>query len=539
MSTATHHCEHHAHQRKSPQSAPANANEIEYTCPMHPQIVQMGPGSCPICGMALEPRHPHVGAEDNSELKDMSHRFWFALVFSVVVFILAMGDMLPGHPISALLSAHTRILFELGLATPVCFWSAWPFYARALQSLKNRNLNMFTLIGLGVSIAYGYSVVAALIPNIFPASFRNPHDGEVGVYFEAATMVVTLILLGQVLELRARSHTGAAIKKLLNMAAKSARRIRDNGSEEDVSLEHVHAGDKLRIRPGEKVPVDGVVVEGASSIDESLVSGEAIPVQKEVGDKVIGATINGTGALIMRAEKVGSDTLLSRIVTMVAEAQRSRAPIQKLADIISGYFVPAVIGIAVVTFALWSIWGPEPKMTYGLINAIAVLIIACPCALGLATPMSIMVATGKGAAQGVLFKDATAIEVMHKVDTLIVDKTGTLTEGKPKLTSIVALTVNNETSILQMAASLEQASEHPLAEAIVRGAHERKVELVATQSFESFTGKGARAKVNGHEVTIGNHALFENLKIDATQLAAQAEPLRAEGQTVMFVAIDG
>jgi Cu+-exporting ATPase len=405
---------------------------------MHPEIERAAPGSCPKCGMALEPRTvPSEEDEENPELRDMTRRFWLAAAFTVPLFIVSMGDLLPGEPISQMLSPRARTLIELALATPVCLWSAWPFYVRFAQSLKNRSLNMFTLIGLGVSVAYGYSLVAALAPQIFPESFRG-HGGQVAVYFEAAGVIVTLILLGQVLELRARGRTGAAIRELLGLAPKTARRIREDGSDEDISLDAVHVGDRLRVRPGEKVPVDGIVVTGVSTVDESMVTGEAIPVVKQDGDRVIGATVNGTGMLVVRAEKVGTDTLLSRIVAMVAEAQRSRAPIQKLADTVSGYFVPIVIAAAALTFMIWGWIGPEPRMAHALINAVAVLIIACPCALGLATPMSIMVAMGKGAGLGVLFKDAEAIEVMRKVDTLVVDKTGTLTAGKPALVTVEA-----------------------------------------------------------------------------------------------------
>ena len=505
---------------------------------MHPQVHESRPGSCPICGMALEPRGVQVEEGESAELKDMTRRFWFAAVLTVPLLLLVMGDMLLGHPTSVIMSMRTRMLFELALATPVCTWSAWPFYVRAVQSVKNRSLNMFTLIGLGVSVAYVYSVVGALFPDVFPASFREA-GGEVGVYFEAAGVIVTLILLGQVLELRARSQTGAAIRKLLGMAAKSARRIRDDGKDEDVPLEVVQVGDRLRIRPGEKVPVDGSVLEGQSNIDESMVTGEPTPVQKRPGDKVIGATINGTGALVMQAEKVGSETLLSRIVAMVAEAQRSRAPIQKLADVVAGYFVPIVMLIAIGTFVVWSIVGPEPRMAHALINAVAVLIIACPCALGLATPMSIMVATGKGATMGVLFKNAEAIEVLRKVDTLIVDKTGTLTEGKPKLVSVEVEKDIDEATLLRLAATLERGSEHPLAAAIVKGTEERGVALSQADTFDSVTGKGVTGQVDGRAVGLGNRALMEALGVDATHLAERAESLRADGQTVMFVAVDG
>jgi Cu+-exporting ATPase len=504
---------------------------------MHPEIVRDAPGSCPICGMALEPRTAVEDVEDSAELVDMRRRFWFAAVLTLPLVFLSMGDMLPGHPVSSLMSMRVRVWLELALATPVVLWSAWPFYVRFVQSLKNRSLNMFTLIGLGVSVAYVYSLIAAVFPGIFPPSFRE--EGEVAVYFEAAAVIVTLILLGQVLELRARSQTGAAIKKLLGMAATSARRLLDDGSEEDVPLDVVQAGDRLRVRPGEKVPVDGVVLEGQSHVDESMVSGEPIPVQKHAGDQIIGATINGTGGLVMRAEKVGAETLLSRIVAMVAEAQRSRAPIQKLADAVAGYFVPIVILSAVATFVVWALVGPEPKMAHALINAVAVLIIACPCALGLATPMSIMVATGKGASVGLLFKNAEAIEVLRKVDTLVVDKTGTLTEGKPKLVSVAPEDGIDEATLLRLAASLERGSEHPLAAAIVKGAEARDIELAEAQDFDSVTGKGVKGRVDGRDVALGNRALMESLGLDAAHLAERAEELRAEGQTVMFVAVDG
>ncbi|NNL66994.1 MAG: copper-translocating P-type ATPase, partial [Myxococcales bacterium] len=506
---------------------------------MHPEIERAEPGSCPICGMALERRVPVAGDdEENAELQDMSRRFAFAAVLTAPLLAIVMGDMLPGHPVSKLLSERGRVLLELALATPVCLWAAWPFYDRALLSVRHRSLNMFTLIGLGVSVAYLYSVIAALLPGIFPTSFRND-AGEVAVYFEAAAVIVTLILLGQVLELRARSRTSAAVKQLLGLAAKSARRIRDDGSEEDVPLDAVQVGDRLRVRPGEKVPVDGVVLEGRSHLDESMVTGEPIPVPKEAGDRVVGATINGTGGLVMRAEKVGAETLLSRIVAMVAEAQRSRAPIQKLADVVAGWFVPAVVGIAVATFAIWATIGPEPRMAYALLNAVAVLIIACPCALGLATPMSIMVATGKGASLGVLFRNAEAIEVLRQVDTLVVDKTGTLTEGRPKLVSVVPAEGQDEATLLRLAASLERGSEHPLAAAIVRGAAERGVESGEASDFGSITGKGVRGTVDGRAVALGNRALLEELGIDPGPLAERAESLRGDGQTVMFVAVDG
>jgi P-type Cu+ transporter len=508
---------------------------------MHPEIIRDAPGTCPICGMALEPRQISLESEtENPELRDMSRRFWLATLLTVPLLLIAMAELVPGleQALAPMLSMRQRVLLELALASPVCLWAAWPFYERFAASLKRRSLNMFTLIGLGVSVAYLYSVVAALFPGLFPASFRG-HGGEVGVYFEAAAVIVTLILLGQVLELRARSQTSSAIKKLLGMAPKAARRLADDGSEADVPLEAVHVGDRLRVRPGEKVPVDGLVLEGASSVDESMVTGEPIPNQKGPGDRVIGATINGTGGLIVRAEKVGTDTLLARIVAMVGEAQRSRAPIQKLADVVSGYFVPIVIGLALLTFGIWATAGPEPRLAHALVNAVGVLIIACPCALGLATPMSIMVATGKGATLGVLFKNAEAIELLRKVDTLVVDKTGTLTEGKPKLVSVVAAPGVDESTFLRLAATLEKGSEHPLAAAIVKGAQSRGLSLGSASGFESVTGKGVRGRVDGHEVALGNRALLELLGAEPGALAARAESLRADGQTAMFVAVDG
>jgi Cu+-exporting ATPase len=486
--------------------------------------------------MALEPTDV-AEDDDNPELRDMSRRFWFAAALTVPLAAIAMGDMLPGRPISALFSPRVRTLTELALATPVCLWSAWPFYVRAVQSVKNRNPNMFTLIGLGVSVAYVFSVIAALFPDLFPASFR--HHGEVAVYFEAAGVIVTLILLGQVLELRARGKTNQAIKKLLGMQAKTARRIADDGTEADVPLDTVQVGDRLRVRPGEKIPVDGVLLEGSSSVDESMVTGEPIPVEKNAGDRVIGSTVNATGGFAMQAEKVGGETLLAQIVAMVAEAQRSRAPIQKLADVVAGYFVPAVILIAIVTFVVWSTVGPEPRMAHALVNAVAVLIIACPCALGLATPMSIMVATGRAASIGILFKNAEAIEVLRDVDTLVVDKTGTLTEGKPKLVSIIPAPGLEESELLHLAASLERGSEHPLAAAIVKGAEERDVALVAAEGFESVTGKGVSGLVDGRRVALGNLAMMEALGIDPGELSTRAEELRGDGQTVMFVGVDG
>ena len=511
--------------------------KIEYTCPMHPQIVRDAPGSCPICGMALEPRTVTV-EEENAELIDMKRRFWVSTVLSVPVLILGMSEFIPGDPLKTFVGARAATWISLLLATPVVIWGGWPFFVRAWHSVVNRSLNMFTLIGLGVGVAYVFSVVATLFPQIFPHSFRD-HMGNVPVYFEAAAVITTLVLLGQVLELKARSSTGAAIKALLGLAPKTARRIRQGGTEEDVPLDQVIKGDLLRVRPGEKIPVDGVVVEGKSSVDEAMVTGEPIPVEKRQGDRVIGATVNGTGSLVIEAQRVGAETLLSQIVQMVAEAQRSRAPIQKLADVVSGYFVPAVILIAIVTFIVWATVGPEPRMAYAIINAVAVLIIACPCALGLATPMSIMVATGKGAQAGVLFRNAEAIEVLRDTDTLVVDKTGTLTEGKPKLVTISPVQGFSEHELLQLAATLERGSEHPLAAAIVSGAQERGVELTKAEAFDSVTGKGVKGTIDGRSVALGNRALLDEAGIDPGQLATQAETYRGEGQTVMFVIVDG
>jgi len=511
--------------------------QTEYTCPMHPQIVRVQPGACPICGMALELRTVTLADEENPELVAMTRRFWVGVVLTAPLLIIAMSDSLPGRSLERIASKQTLSWIEFLLATPTVLWGGWPFFVRAWQSIVNRSLNMFTLIGLGVAVAYFYSVTAKFLPGIFPQSFREA--GVVPVYFEAAAVITTLVLLGQVLELKARSRTGAAIKALLGLAPKTARRVREDGAEEDIPLDQLKAGDRLRVRPGEKVPVDGTVIEGASAIDESMVTGEAIPVEKHAADRVIGATINGTGSFVMRAERVGAETLLAQIVQMVAEAQRSRAPIQKLADVVAGYFVPIVITAAIITFALWATMGPQPRLAHALINAVAVLIIACPCALGLATPMSTMVAMGKGANAGVLFKNAEAIEAMRQVNTLVVDKTGTLTEGKPKLVSITPTEGWGEQKLLSLAASLERASEHPLAAAIVGGAGERGVELTKVESFDSITGKGVRGQVDGHLVALGNRALLDELQIDAGDLLTKAEALRADGQTVMFVAVDG
>jgi Cu+-exporting ATPase len=510
----------------------------EYTCPMHPEIVRDVPGSCPVCGMALEPRIVSLEEEKNPELIDMTRRFWVSVVLSFPLLLFAMSEMLPGNPIERLAPPRTIVWIQLALATPVVLWGGWPFFVRAWQSIVNRSLNMFTLIGLGVAVAYCYSLVAAIAPQMFPPSFHEAM-GRVPVYFEAAAVITTLVLLGQVLELRARSATSAAIRSLLELAPKTARRIALDGSEHDVPLCELHVGDLLRVRPGEKVPVDGAVIEGTSAIDESMVTGEPIPVEKTIGDRVTGATVNGTGSLVMRAERVGSETLLSRIVQMVAEAQRSRAPIQRVADVVAAYFVPVVILMAIVTFVIWAIVGPEPRFAYAMINAVSVLIIACPCALGLATPMSIMVATGRGAQAGVLFKNAEAIEVLRAIDTLVVDKTGTLTEGKPKLLSVIPLDGFDERELLYLAASLERGSEHPLAGAIVAGALEQGIELAKADSFVSLTGKGVKGVVDGRAVSLGNRALLAELGIAETAASAAAsEKVRSQGQTVMFLAVD-
>ncbi|MDP2278221.1 MAG: heavy metal translocating P-type ATPase [Nitrospirota bacterium] len=511
-------------------------SRTEWTCPMHPEIVRDSPGNCPKCGMALEPKTA-LGEEENPELIDMTRRFKIGIVLTIPLILITMSDLIPGISLKKLFPHELLKWVELFLATPVVLWAGWPFFVRGWQSIISRNLNMFTLIGLGVGVAYIYSVVAALLPGIFPASFRK-EGGEVGVYFEAAAVIVTLVLLGQVLELKARSKTGAAIKMLLGLAPKTARRIK-NGAEEDVPLEHVKIDDIIRVRPGEKMPVDGVVIEGTSSVDESMVTGEPIPVQKQKGDRVIGATVNGTGMLIMKAEKVGADTLLSQIVHMVAEAQRSRAPIQKLADIVAACFVQIVLAVAILTFVVWAWIGPDPRMAHAIINAVAVLIIACPCALGLATPMSIMVAMGKGAMAGVLFKNAEAIEVMRKIDTLVVDKTGTLTVGKPKLINIIPANGFDEKSVLHFGASIERGSEHPLASAIVKGAEERGISLTDVDGFDSVTGKGVMGKIEGHKIALGNLKLLEDMGIDPGGLSQKAEAMRTEGQTVMFITVDG
>ncbi len=508
----------------------------QYTCPMHPEIVRDEPGSCPICGMALEPVMVNE-EEDTSELDDMTRRFWVSTVLTLPLFIYAMGEMIPGQPLEHLLPVALCQWGQLALAAPVVLWGGWPFFVRGWQSVRTVNLNMFTLIALGVGVAFVYSLVATAIPGIFPDAFRN-HAGKVALYYEAAAVITTLVLLGQVLELKARSRTSGAIRALLELAPPTARRIADDGSEKEVSLDDLATGDRLRVKPGEKVPVDGKVIEGHSSVDESMISGEPIPVEKTAGDDVVGGTVNGTGSLIMEVTQVGDDTLLSQIVRMVAEAQRSRAPIQKLVDLVAAWFVPAVVVTAIVTFVVWSIWGPVPAMAYAIVNAVAVLIIACPCALGLATPMSIMVGTGKGAQHGILIKNAEALETFEKVDTVVVDKTGTLTEGRPELVMIDAAGEYDEESLLALVASVEKASEHPLAQAIVAAAEKRSLSITSATGFESVTGEGASARVGDRIVAIGNGKFMQRLDAEDKSLAEAAEKYRAEGQTVMFVAVD-
>ncbi|HEY1141417.1 MAG TPA: heavy metal translocating P-type ATPase, partial [Lysobacter sp.] len=521
-------------QAKTPTQAPvalAPAGAI-YTCPMHPQIRQQGPGTCPICGMALEPEMPSLEEDDNPELRDFTHRFWWTLPLTLVVLALAMF----GHRIG-FISTEVRTWLEFALSTPVVLWAGWPFFVRCAQSIRNRSPNMWTLIGIGVGAAFGYSVVATLAPDLFPQSFRE--HGRVGVYFEAAAVIVSLTLLGQLLELRARSKTSAAIKALLGLAPKTARRIRADGSDEDIPLEHVHVGDRLRVRPGEKVPVDGTVLEGRSSVDESMLTGEPIPVAKESGAKVIGATLNGTGSLVIRADQVGSATVLAQIVQLVAQAQRSRAPMQRMADQVAFWFVLAVLAVAAITFFAWGLFGPEPSWTYAVLNAVSVLIIACPCALGLATPMSIMVATGRAAHAGVLFRDAEAIEQLRRIDTLIVDKTGTLTEGRPAYRDTLVAEGFTRDHVLQLAASLEQGSEHPLAEAILAEARRLDLPLRKAVDFDSITGRGVRGQVDGHSLVLGNQALMLEVGADPAPLLPAAEQLRREGASVTFLAVDG
>ena len=512
--------------------------DVEYTCPMHPEISQIGPGSCPICGMALEPRVFSLDAEeDNSELRDMTRRFWIGAVLTLPILVLTMGEMLPGNPLMTVLAPRAFSWIQFVLATPVVMWGGWPFFERAWASVINRSPNMFTLIAIGTGAAYIYSLVALFFPTKFTASFRG-HMGEVALYFEAASVITTLVLLGQVLELRARSQTSSAIRALLGLAPTTARVVHADGGEKDIPLEHVTGGMLLRVRPGDKIPVDGEVTEGRSLVDESMVTGEPVPVEKAIGAKVVGGTVNGTGSFVMKAERVGSETLLAQIVQMVAAAQRSRAPIQRLADLVSAYFVPAVIVVSIMTFAVWMIVGPEPRFIYALANAIAVLIVACPCALGLATPMSIMVGTGRGAAAGVLIKNAEALEILEKVNMLVVDKTGTLTEGKPRLVSVVSNI--DEKEFLSLTGSLERQSEHPLAESIVTGAEERKADFKAVEDFKSITGKGVSGNVGGRVVVLGNQGMLDETNVEAdAALAERADTLRADGQTVMFVAIDG
>jgi Cu+-exporting ATPase len=514
----------------------APVTRTEWTCPMHPEVIRDEPGSCPICGMALEPRT--VTVEDrNPELEDMTRRFWASVALTVPILAFMISEFLPSHPLDRIVPLEARHWIEFALATPVVLWGGWPFFARGWASIVNRHLNMFTLIALGVGAAYGYSVVATLAPGLFPHSFRM--GGEVAVYFEPAAVIVVLVLLGQVLELRARGRTSAAIRNLLGLAPKTARRLEDDGTERDVPLEQVIVGNRLRVRPGERVPVDGLVLDGATTVDESMVTGEPIPVEKAPHAKVTGGTVNGTGTFLMRAERVGSDTLLAQIVRMVGEAQRSRAPIQRLADTVSSWFVPAVIAVSVITFVVWSGYGPEPRLAHALVNAVAVLIIACPCALGLATPMSIMVGTGRGAEGGVLIRNAEALEVLEQVTTIVVDKTGTLTEGKPRLVTIEPVAGMEAATLLRLGASLENVSEHPLAAAIVAGARERHVGLAEVKDFASATGKGVTGTVEGRAVAIGNLRHLESMGIDAGPLRNRADELRRAGQTIVFVTVDG
>jgi Cu+-exporting ATPase len=520
-----------------PADVTVQPTRTEYTCPMHPEIVQSAPGLCPICGMALEARTVTV-EEVNPELVDMTRRFWQSVVLGSPILALMISDMLPGHPLQQLVSGKILVWFQFLLATPVVLWIGRPLFERAWTSVVNRHLNMFTLIGLGTGAAYLYSVAATFMPGLFPDSFRT-HGGELAVYFEPAVVIIALVLLGQVLELRARSRTSSALKALLGLAPKTARVVRSDAREEDIPLEQVQVGDRLRVRPGEKIPVDGVVLEGASAVDESMVTGESIPVEKQPGQKVMGATVNGTGSFVMRAERVGRETLLAQIVRMVSEAQRTRAPIQRLTDVVAAYFVPIVILVAAVTFIIWALYGPEPRMAHALLNAVAVLIIACPCALGLATPMSIMVGTGRGATAGVLIRNAEALETLAKVDVLVVDKTGTLTEGKPHLMTVAPFPNVTENELLRLASGLEQNSEHPLAAAIVFGARDRGIVPAKTQSFRSLTGKGVTGMIEGRAVAVGTVPFLNELNVETASLLFQAEPLRQDGQTVMFAAIDG
>jgi len=509
-----------------------------YTCPMHPEIRQQGPGSCPICGMALEPETFSLDSGPDPEYVDMRRRFWISAVFSLPLFLYAMGDMIPGRPFESWFDPGTATWIQLLLASPVVLWGAWPFFVRAVQSIRTMNLNMFTLIGLGVVVAYGFSLVATFFPSAFPAAFRGP-DGQVAVYYEAAAVITTLVLLGQVLELKARGQTSSALRALLELAPPVATRVNPDGSEEEIALDQVQPGDRLRVRPGEKIPVDGTIVRGKSTVDQAMITGEPLPVLKAEGDSITGGTVNQTGSFVMTAERVGKDTLLAKIVQMVADAQRSRAPIQKLADTVAGLFVPAVVLVALATFVVWALWGPEPALAYGLVNAVAVLIIACPCALGLATPMAIMVGTGKGAQNGILIKNAEALETFEKIDTIVVDKTGTLTEGKPKLVSVEPESGLDSDQLLAWVAAIERASEHPLAAAIVAGAQDRNLSLASASDFQSVTGEGVEATVDGRRIAIGNEKLMARLGATSAALAAKAEDGRSQGQTVMFVAVDG
>jgi Cu+-exporting ATPase len=515
----------------------ATTERVEYTCPMHPQIVRDQPGSCPICGMALEPRNITANAS-NPELDDMTRRFWIGVVLTIPLLAVMVSDILPGHPLQHLLPRQLLGWIQFALATPVVLWAGWPFFERGWASIVHRSPNMFTLIAIGTGAAYLYSVAAVVAPGIFPAIFRDM-SGNLGLYFEAAAVITVLVLLGQVLELKARSQTSSAIKALLGLAPKTARRISADGKEADVALSEIQVGDRIRVRPGEKVPTDGIVIEGRSSVDESMVSGEPIPVEKTEGAKVVGGTINGTGSFVMKAERVGADTLLAQIVKMVSEAQRTRAPIQRLADRVASYFVPAVLATSVITFAVWAIFGPQPRSAHALVNAVAVLIIACPCALGLATPMAIIVGTGRGAREGILIRNAEALEIFEKVDTLVVDKTGTLTQGKPRLTAVIPAEGFQEAQLLQSVASLEKASEHPLAAAIIAGAKEKGIEFVTVTDFQSITGKGVTGTLQGKQIAVGNAALMQDLGGSSGALQERAESLRKEGQTVMFVASDG